>query len=543
MRQETVEKIERLLPRYIIILTVIISCSVMTFFPKWTVDDAYISFRYSENLVKHGELNWNPGDNPVEGYTGIALPLLISAGIEANISPVTFSHILGIASFYICGLFIFLILKRINLDNLIISLIILFYSTTPFLYTNVFSGLETMMFTAAFTAAIYFSIIILNKKNTKSVQLIFYMASLLFLSLIRPEGVLISVLLLFFLSLQFAVSHKKSFKKFVIIAFTGFGIPFIMYFLWRWNYYGQFFPNTYYLKTGGSLFSYGSYNSLLSMLKDNLLVPFVAAFFFALLNLDNFWQEVKEERSKVLSKELLTVILAGIIAIVIISWQYLYTDLLMNFSHRFWVPFLPVLFILFAILADIGFKNYKLAHTKNPISFKVYSFILILLIVIQTGKVTREFKSEVNYSWKMKNLIENVHVKTGQYIHQHFKGKYTLLVHADAGAIPFYAKLRTIDFGGLNDEYLSHKSDLSKKQIVDYFFDCDADVLAITSFRPDKIERSQGSLNWETLKLVISDPRFKEYSIVKKFGTPMWNYYEFVFVKNSLAQKLVKKRI
>ncbi|MGD1048590.1 MAG: hypothetical protein ABR899_07560, partial [Candidatus Krumholzibacteriaceae bacterium] len=38
--------------------------------PRWVVDDSFILFRYADNLANHGELNWNLGEKPVEGYTG-----------------------------------------------------------------------------------------------------------------------------------------------------------------------------------------------------------------------------------------------------------------------------------------------------------------------------------------------------------------------------------------------------------------------------------------------------------------------------------------
>ena len=64
------------LSRIIYLLTITYSVGVFCIFPKWTVDDAFISFRYAQNLVESGELNWNPGEDPVEGYTGVMLPIL-----------------------------------------------------------------------------------------------------------------------------------------------------------------------------------------------------------------------------------------------------------------------------------------------------------------------------------------------------------------------------------------------------------------------------------------------------------------------------------
>lgn len=138
----------------------------------------------------------------------------------------------------------------------------------------------------------------------------------------------------------------------------------------------------------------------------------------------------------------------------------------------------------------------------------------------------------------MKTLFEEVHIKTGKYLNENFSSELKVLTHADAGAIPFYSKLKTIDFGGLNDEYLSNKSKLTNQQIIDYFFEVDADILVITSFSKNKIERVEGSLNWDTLKLTIDDERFSNYKLIKIFETPSWKYYEYIYIKNELYNKM-----
>jgi len=58
-------------------------------------DDAFISFRYADNLVHHGELNFNPGQR-VEGYTSFLWTVLIAAGIGLGLGPVPWSLGLGL---------------------------------------------------------------------------------------------------------------------------------------------------------------------------------------------------------------------------------------------------------------------------------------------------------------------------------------------------------------------------------------------------------------------------------------------------------------
>ncbi|MGD2207611.1 MAG: hypothetical protein PVH17_12630, partial [Anaerolineae bacterium] len=50
-----------------------------------TVDDAYISFRYSDNLARGHGLVWNIGQDPVEGYTNFLWVLLGASVVKLGL--------------------------------------------------------------------------------------------------------------------------------------------------------------------------------------------------------------------------------------------------------------------------------------------------------------------------------------------------------------------------------------------------------------------------------------------------------------------------
>src|SRR3954465_2857630 len=54
-----------------LVATLAVATAQFLRFPRATVDDAFITYRYAENLARHGELTFNVGGNPVEGYTGV----------------------------------------------------------------------------------------------------------------------------------------------------------------------------------------------------------------------------------------------------------------------------------------------------------------------------------------------------------------------------------------------------------------------------------------------------------------------------------------
>ena len=73
------------------------------------------------------------------------------------------------------------------------------------------------------------------------------------LCVVRFEAVLF-----FLAALYYLIKEDKSFfririRRNAILFVIGFTLIFGTYFIWRWNYFGYFFPNTFYAKTGGGL--------------------------------------------------------------------------------------------------------------------------------------------------------------------------------------------------------------------------------------------------------------------------------------------------
>ena len=79
-------------------------------FIEFTLDDSYITYRYSENLAQgHGPV-WNIGEDPVEGYTSFLWMLLNSGFIKAGVSPEVGSKLFSLLS--ATGLMLILALIR-----------------------------------------------------------------------------------------------------------------------------------------------------------------------------------------------------------------------------------------------------------------------------------------------------------------------------------------------------------------------------------------------------------------------------------------------
>ena len=64
----------------------------------WTCDDAFISFRYAQNLVHGDGLVYNAGER-VEGYTNLLWTLAVAAGTAAGFDPIGLAARLGLACY------------------------------------------------------------------------------------------------------------------------------------------------------------------------------------------------------------------------------------------------------------------------------------------------------------------------------------------------------------------------------------------------------------------------------------------------------------
>ena len=66
-------------------------------FFQFTVDDAYISFRYAKMLVEHHVWNWNPSGARVESYTSATYTVLAIVPALLHLPTALFFKLTGLA--------------------------------------------------------------------------------------------------------------------------------------------------------------------------------------------------------------------------------------------------------------------------------------------------------------------------------------------------------------------------------------------------------------------------------------------------------------
>ena len=209
-------------------------------------EDIMISMRYADNLSKGYGLVWNIGER-VEGYTNFLWTIILSIphflGLSKNYA-FLFPVILNLLFFFISALLVFKLLRLIK-----VSPIVSFMATSVFCFFLPFAywgsmGFETSMIVLCSIIAVYY----ITKGLLLRRSIFFILASL---GLGMGWLVRDSYAIIFFSSaVLIAGLYKKtslSFRKIAVV----FVLPFLVklfHEIFRYLYYGNLLPNTYYLK-------------------------------------------------------------------------------------------------------------------------------------------------------------------------------------------------------------------------------------------------------------------------------------------------------
>jgi len=215
----------------------------------WLCDDAFISFRYADNLTHGLGLVFNAGER-VEGYSNFLWTLGIALGMRAGIAPERWSIVWGVV-FYVATLALLLLDHLIGPTSKLAAapedrtrrsgppLACLLAAVHNDWQQYATGGLETAFFTFILTAGY-----LLGVRARGVLGLAGSGLALALAALTRPDGVLFVPLM----GLYVLWTRRPR-----VASATAFGGAFLIvwlpYAIWKTVYYGEFLPNTYYAKS------------------------------------------------------------------------------------------------------------------------------------------------------------------------------------------------------------------------------------------------------------------------------------------------------
>ena len=211
----------------------------------WVCDDAFISFRYALNLVRGQGLVFNPGER-VEGYSNPLWTILMAVGLALGRDLEHWAVGWGLA-FH--GATIALLAWRAWSAGRVapewalpVPAAALVAAAHPDWAIHATSGLETSMYTSLVLAGF------VALAAPRGIRPALGGGLLALAALTRPDGVLFAALGFAFVAVQAQPERRARDASVFLALFAALWGPAT---LARVAYYGSYFPNTYYAKSGG----------------------------------------------------------------------------------------------------------------------------------------------------------------------------------------------------------------------------------------------------------------------------------------------------
>lgn len=362
-------------------------------------EDAIILFQYSANFARHGVISFIPNGPRAEGATDFLWMIYLAAGHKIGLP----LYPLAIATSALCVVLFAIVLLRLAKQRLTFwnlgALVCLF-----------------LLAPQVFAAEAGFSVFAFG-------LLLGWMAALAFrdrygwtcaagllLCLTRPDGVVFALPLLAILLFRGDGPRKRIWK---LAAF--FILPGLIYFLWRWTYFGHFLPLPFYVKSDTQRL----WGVLVLKSVTSLAPPLLAAIAMLAIGL----------RKRLLDQR--NLLLLGAL-IVPSSLFYAAMRLDQNFANRFFLYPLVVAAVLLA-------GNYEhLRACSRPVLLPALGIWVLCL----------------SYFWINWMVIYSVEYPEPQVVAVSRElGKLPQrgsMIVSESGAIPFYSQWTAYDPWGLN---------------------------------------------------------------------------------------------
>jgi len=422
---------------WVLLIPVLIFFSVQLQAWNFLVDDAFISFRYAKNFSEGHGLVFNPGETPVEGYTNFLWTLLLAFGAKAGISFTLAARLMGIgsalgAACYACLTVHFLLrAKSPGADPAWAGMAGALTLANAGMILWAGAGLEAPLFALLLTAGGFHCLRMFHAPSR--FEAVVVAAILVLLSLCRPEAAALAGLLaLGLLNLPKDRGATWAMRLLPLLALILVGA---IYHGWRFHYYGNLLPNTYYAKVGHGV---DQWTRGMEYLGDYFLN--FGGWLWALILLFA-WRRMEGTTSRLLLLGIPAVALAGVAAVG--------GDALP--MYRFIVPVVPLL----AVLLTLGFAEamtlcYSSEPRRNPFrSIAVWMLMAALLVSQGTAAFRGRQAQYVNAD--RERMQDRIAI--GRWLAEHYPEE-TIALNA-AGAIPFYSGMKAIDMLGLNDRQIA----------------------------------------------------------------------------------------
>ncbi|MGD7705837.1 hypothetical protein [Microlunatus sp. Y2014] len=146
---------------------------------RFTIDDAFITWRYGDTLINHGVWGWDPDAAPVEAYTN---PIYAFGSIIPALLGIPAEPFFKLFSFTLLALFVVWVLRQRQVGRWQRLALLAVTLANPVFHIHLWSGLETPLFVIALTV-VFTRLTVQRGLGPLGVALVVVLA------LTRPEGI------------------------------------------------------------------------------------------------------------------------------------------------------------------------------------------------------------------------------------------------------------------------------------------------------------------------------------------------------------------
>ncbi|MDQ3021283.1 MAG: hypothetical protein M3R36_12050 [Bacteroidota bacterium] len=407
---------------FLVLIYLIFLCFALSVF-GWVIDDLYIYFRYVNNFINGKGIVYNPGEF-VEGFSSFSWFLLLSLFKFIHLPLELSSKIAGLVFAFLNLIMLYKICLLLNLGRMSLAACVIMMFNLPFILWSV-SGFEIMLY--IFLLLLCFYKVLSLKINAN--EIIILSILIFMISLSRPEGVLFS---LAFLSFIYIISknHKFTFKIFFL-----YGILFGAFLIFRYLYFEDILPNTFYAKIGHNLFGYYELRTyknglfyIIDFFRHN--PQFILLFIFVPVTF-------KSLNSNKIFLFSLFLIFIQVFFVIFSGGDWMV-------QYRFIIPAIP--FLSFALVVSlkefmISFKIKKLLH---------YSIVFFIFFITGWCLIFADYKI-INIETQLWNNLKHI----SEDIKNDIPSK-SLVANGSSGIIPYYLQdIEFIDLVGLTNKHIA----------------------------------------------------------------------------------------
>ncbi len=445
-------------PIWILLTLVFLVLAVISF--TVTTEDAYISFRYAENLADGHGLVFNEGGEVVEGYSNPTWVFLLTILSGLGLNTIIAGRCLGLLFGSLTILELILILRLLSPARIgrgvMVAIAVL---TAPYYLFWSQTGLENGLFIYLIVIGMRLAL----QEDIDPKRFGWSSIAYLLLALTRPEGIMYFVIIGAWKLVKLTKNNGLNDIKRLLIWSAIVIIPFIIFLIWRYVTFGDLVPNTFFAKVNnGRMWALGAGTRY-------LLGYFTHAFWAPILIPVVVWlARFRKPLDPTAGRLILAAAAQGIALILFV----LYVGGDIHPNDRFGVPL--VIFgslIAFALIPDIA----KIPWWKGIATWTILAFVILNLgySFPPAYGITPPISRPPNF------LTANISgLLAGRKTAPEIIGRFAsppidaleyvgrdlhdnpevngLLAAEQCGKIPYYYDQPVIDLLGLNDRELAH---------------------------------------------------------------------------------------